>query len=249
MKYFCMWKITTIERKIQCKLYKICTYVIHSSQKINKDQVLSLLTLQSPAVTICTASFNTKTFVFCLHRVISWLVWFFQQWQSHGSTLFSVRYEPNHKMHINFSLWRVQRDTRLETYATGQYALRFTLGSICFVISGRSLVICKVYVPLFRDVEFLELPVLKQQWKNCTAQQSDSHVHITKLQWCVSSVKSKCLLGQKSPHDLHPRLHHTQSLIPKNLTKTAKNETSHFHNGKFHSSKALVYAIPRCSFD
>jgi len=40
-----------------------------------------------------------------------------------------------------------------------------------------------------------------------------------------------------------------QSLIPKNLRKTAKNETSHFYNGKFQASQALVYAIPRRSFD
>ena len=86
---------------------------------------------------------------------------------SNGCKLFCVRYEPNNKMHINFTLWRVQRDTRLETYATGLYALRFMLGSICFVLSGRSLVICKVYVPLLRDVEFLELPILNLP---CTTQ-------------------------------------------------------------------------------
>jgi alpha/beta superfamily hydrolase len=70
--------------------------------------------------------------------------------------------------------------------------------------------------------------------------------------------------GPKLSHDLHPTLNCMQSLIPKNLTKTAKNETSHFYNGKlcmlyhvvhfnkcskFHASQTLVYAIPRCSFE
>jgi hypothetical protein len=48
------------------------------------------------------------------------------------------------------------------------------------------------------------------------------------------------IININSPHDLHPRLHSMQSFIPKNLTKMAKNKISHFQNGKFHASKALL---------
>lgn len=47
-------------QKWKVYVYTIFTYVIHPSQKINKDQVLRSLSLQSSAVTIHTASFNIK---------------------------------------------------------------------------------------------------------------------------------------------------------------------------------------------
>jgi hypothetical protein len=161
---------------------------------------------------------------------------------SNGCKLFCVRYEPNHKMHINFSLWRVQRDTRLETYATGQYALRFMLGWICFVLSGRSLVICKVYVPLLRDVEFLELPILNLPCKIQSEPRPHHKTAVMCQQW-----QQQVYTGPKLSHDLHPTLNRMQSLIPKNLTKTAKNATSHLYNDKFNASQTVVCAIPRCS--
>jgi hypothetical protein len=210
--------------------------------------VLRLLTLQIPAAFVLP--------VLTLKNLCSTYTGHFYGWydssnnvNSNGSKLYYIRYEPNHKMHINFSLWRVQRDARLETYATGQYAaLRLLLWSICFVLSRRSWVLCKVYVPLLRDIEFLELPILNQQWKICTAQRSQSHVRMSTSQNCsgVSAVSKASVRWAKTLMIYTLGYTACNHSFQKRINKNGKEWNITFHNGKFHASKTLVYAIPCC---
>ena len=170
---------------------------------------------------------------------------------SNGSKLFSVRYEPNHKMHINFSLWRVQRETRLETCATGQYALLFLLGYICIVLSRCNLVIHYVYVPLLRDIVFLELPILNQQWKICTAQTGSEprpHHNITVVcQQCQEQVPVHCAKTLLMIYI--PRYTSCNRSFSKKLNKNGKEWNITFPKWQISCIKGTtVYAIP-CSFD